>query len=411
MAIEHIIKAKREKNDEFYTQYADIQKEVNAYIEYNPDVFKGKTILLPCDDPEWSNFTKFFAQNFDRFGLKKLISTSYSLNKKQKKYNFSYQLSLFETESPQFDEEKTKTHGKIFTLDSDLNHSGKVDINDLKWDYLEGDGDFRSNEVKKLRDEADIIITNPPFSLFNEFVSWIYEANKLFLIIGNGNNATYKEIFKLIKENKLWLGAVCDGKDMVFEVPEGASVSPADKEKAAKLGYVGNYTRMGNCCWFTNLEHGRRHQKLELMTMKDNLKYSKHKKLINQGYIKYDNYDAIEIPFTDSIPCDYDGLMGVPPSFLEKYNPEQFKIVACSQTGCHPDSMILRTYKDYVGYKQDGRKTGRTGSTCGHNPMLLMNDGIHDYYKNEEGRIVQSGSSRIFIQKIKEENDENNIEN
>ena len=399
-------KARVSKNDEFYTQYVDIQKEVNAYLEYNPDVFRGKTILLPCDDPEWSNFTKFFAQNFERFGLKKLISTSYANDKKKMVFE---QLSLFETESPKYDKTKTNSHGKIFVLDKDENKSGKVDIDDLKWDYLEGDGDFRSDEVKKLRDESDIIITNPPFSLFNQFVSWIFEAKKQFLIIGNGNNATYKEIFKLIKDNQMWLGAVDDGKDMVFGVPKGASVSPKDKEKAAKMGYIGDYTRMGNCCWFTNIEHGRRHQILRLMSMEDNLKFSKHKKLLEQGYVKYDNYDAIEVPFTDSIPSDYLGLMGVPPSFLGKYNPEQFKIVACSQTGCHPDSMILRNYKDYYGYKQTGQPTGRTGSTCGHNPMLLNNDGIHDYYKNSEGRVVQSASSRIFIEK-KGKNNENNIE-
>ena len=162
--------AKTAKNDEFYTKYTDIQKEVNAYLEYNPDVFRGKTVLLPCDDPEWSNFTKFFAQNFEKFGLKKLISTSYASASKKVEY---HQITLFEMNSPQYDEEKTDTHGKIFILEKDNDVSGRIDINDLEWSYLEGDGDFRSDEVKKLRDEADIIITNPPFSLFREFVTWI----------------------------------------------------------------------------------------------------------------------------------------------------------------------------------------------------------------------------------------------
>ena len=153
-----LAEAKSAKNDEFYTQYSDIQKEVNAYLEYNPDVFRGKTVLLPCDDPEWSNFTKFFAQNFENFGLKKLISTSYAYDSKN--YNGDYQLSFFEAESPQYDEDKTKTHGKIFTLTRDTNKSGTVDIDDLEWNYLNGDGDFRSDEVKALRNEADIIITN-----------------------------------------------------------------------------------------------------------------------------------------------------------------------------------------------------------------------------------------------------------
>ena len=163
MANQNLSAAKTAKNDEFYTQYHDIQKEINAYIEYNPDVFKGKTILLPCDDPEWSNFTKFFAQNFAAFGLKKLISTSYAVESKTYKH---YQPSLFETESPLFDANKTRIKGKIFTLTADENKDGKIDIHDLQWSYMEGDGDFRSEEVKKLRDESDIIITNPPFSLF-----------------------------------------------------------------------------------------------------------------------------------------------------------------------------------------------------------------------------------------------------
>ena len=149
--------AKTAKNDEFYTLYADIQKEINPYLEYDPDVFRGKTVLLPCDDPEWSNFTRFFAQNFETFGLKKLISTSYASDKKKIVYG---QLSLFEMNSPQFDAQKTNSHGKIFTLSKDTNKSGAIDIDDLEWSYLEGDGDFRSEEVTQLRDEADIIITN-----------------------------------------------------------------------------------------------------------------------------------------------------------------------------------------------------------------------------------------------------------
>ena len=154
--IKKLKKAQKAKFDEFYTQYSDIQKEMNAYLEYDPDVFKNKTILLPCDDPEWSNFTKFFAQNFERFGLKKLISTSFAFDSKN--LDVPYQLSLFESESPKYNPKKTKSHGKIFILDRDENKSGKIDIEDLKWDYLEGDGDFRSDEVKKLRDESDIII-------------------------------------------------------------------------------------------------------------------------------------------------------------------------------------------------------------------------------------------------------------
>lgn len=324
MANSNLTNAKNAKNDEFYTQYHDIEKEINAYLEYNPDVFKDKTILLPCDDPEWSNFTKYFAQNFRRLGLKKLISTSYA--PESKNYKSIYQPTLFEVNDPQFDEYKTVKNGKIFILDHDKSGDGKIDFNDLEWHYLDGDGDFRSAEIIKLRDEVDIIITNPPFSLFREFLAWIVEADKKFLIIGNMNAITYKEVFPLIKENKVWLGATGNSNDMVFGVPKGAEVAEKDRLKAARLGYVGDYTRLGNSCWFSSLDHGRRHQPIKLMSMNDNLKYNKKLKG-KESYDHYDNYDAIEVPFTDAIPSDYDGVMGVPISFLDKYNPEQFEIL------------------------------------------------------------------------------------
>lgn len=331
MANESLGNAKKVKNDEFYTVYEYIQKEMNAYLEYNPDVFRDKTVLLPCDDPEWSNFTRYFAQNFEMLGLKKLISTSYSNEAKNKsrpsELQVPYQLTLFDMESPQFDETLNRVRGKIYTLSRDNNNSGCVDIDDLQWEYLEGDGDFRSDEVKALRDEADIIVTNPPFSLFREFVAWVMEADKKVVVIGNQNAITYKEIFPLLKDNKLWIGATNNGQDMVFEVPEGADVDPRDKAKAEKLGYKGNYTRLGNACWFTNIDHGRRHQPLALMTMADNLKFSKHRQIRENGYLKYDNYDAIEVPFVDAIPSDYTADMGVPITYLDKHNPEQFEII------------------------------------------------------------------------------------
>ncbi len=320
--------AKAAKNDEFYTQYADIQKEVNAYLEYNPDTFRDKTVLLPCDDPEWSNFTRFFAQNFERLGLKRLISTSYAVESKKYK---DYQPTLFETESPWFDADKTRTKGKIFELTSDTNQNGRIDIDDLEWHYLEGDGDFRSKEVCQLRDEADIIVTNPPFSLFREFVTWIIEAGKQLLVIGNSNAVTYKEIFPLVKANRLWLGVTGFMTDMVFGVPKGTIIDPKDKAKAAKLGYEGDYTRLGNSCWFTNIDQGRRHAPLQLMTMKDNIRYGKHRELCERGYLHYENYDAIDVPYNDAIPSDYDGIMGVPKTFLDKYCPEQFEIIGIAE--------------------------------------------------------------------------------
>ncbi len=331
MANESLSAAKAAKNDEFYTQYYDIEREINAYLDFDPDVFRGKTVLLPCDDPEWSNFTLYFAQHFQTLGLKKLISTSYA--PESKKYKTPYQPSLFEQYAPQFDPNKTSVRGKIFVLNHDIDGDGRIDFHDLEWRYLDGDGDFRSDEVTRLRDEADIIVTNPPFSLFREFLAWIFEADKKCLMIGNTNAITYKEVFPLIKDNSLWLGATGFSTDMVFGVPEGTVVPEAYKKKAEKMGYVGNYTRLGNSCWFSNLEHGRRHQPLSLMTMEENIMYSKHKDIRGKGYAKYDNYDAIEVPYTDAIPADYDGAMGVPITFLDKYCPEQFEILGITDRG------------------------------------------------------------------------------
>ena len=352
MANKTLTKAKEAKNDEFYTQFYDIETEMEAYLDYNRDVFRGKTVLLPCDDPEWSNFTRYFAQNFEALGLRKLISTSYA--PESKTYKNGFQLSLFETESPKFDKEKTKTHGKIFILTEDTKDDGVINLDDLQWDYLEGDGDFRSKEVTRLRDEADIIITNPPFSLFREFVAWIMEANKEFVIIGNQNAITYKEIFPLLMHNQIWLGATGFSSDMVFGVPEGTVVKESDKKKAERLGYVGNFTRLGNSCWFTNIEHGRRHQPLRLMTEAENIRFSKHKEIKGRGYTKYDNYDAIEVNYYDAIPSDYDGIMGVSVTYLDKYCPEQFEIVGITKTWY---GMANKVYPKQTQVDKKGKKS------------------------------------------------------
>ena len=344
MANGNLTNAKNAKNDEFYTQYYDIEKEITAYLEYNPDVFRGKTILLPCDDPEWSNFTKFFAQNFERFGLKKLISTSYA--QESKKYKTNYQPTLFEVNDPQYDYKKTKTKGKIFTLTYDKQGDGRIDVNDLEWHYLEGDGDFKSKEIKKLRDEADIIITNPPFSLFREFLAWIVEADKQFVIIGNMNAITYKEVFPLIKNDMMWLGPSIRSGDREFQVPEEYPVNASGwriDEDGRK------FLRIKGVRWFTNLDHGIRHKPLPLMTMADNLKYSKHKEIKGkEAYEYYDNYDAIEVPFTDAIPNDYEGLMAVPITFLDKYCPEQFEILGVTQRNDDPYKIKQYTKADYA---------------------------------------------------------------
>lgn len=349
MANDKLHKAKTGKNDEFYTQFADIQNEVNAYLEYDPNVFRDKIILLPADDPEWSNFTKFFAQNFERFGLKKLISTSYAYESKQIKV--PYQLSLFESESPKYDEKKTKTHGKIFMLERDNNKSGKIDIDDLEWNYLDGDGDFRSKEVIKLRDEADIIITNPPFSLFKEFMKWLNESEKKFLIIAHQNAITYKEVFPYIKDNKMWLGNGFKGGAAHFINKYYVDYATAGDHQEGMI-------RVSGVVWFTNLEHGRRHHPLELMTMEDNIKYSKHSEVRGHEYSKYETFDAIDVPNTDAIPRNYRGIMGVPKSFLDSYNPEQFQILGYERE----DDIIQVGIKNFPEeFLKKYRENGGTG--------------------------------------------------
>ncbi|MDY3884467.1 adenine-specific methyltransferase EcoRI family protein, partial [Porphyromonas somerae] len=286
-------------------------------------LFRDKTVLLPCDDPEWSEFTRYFAQRFGELGLRKLISTSYA--PESKRLSAPQPLTLFEQESPQYDPEKSRVRGKIFTLSEDITHDGKIDFNDLQWSYLEGDGDFRSEEVCRLRDEADIIITNPPFSLFRDFIDWIFEARKQFLIIGNMNAITYKNVFPRIAANEMWLGNGFQSGNAFFKV------SSAEGYAEGVFNEETGLVKFRNCHWYTNLEHGRRHEPLQLSTIEGNLRYSRHKEIkgksFEEAYPKYDNYDAIEVGFTDAIPSDYSGVMGVPISFLDKYCPEQFEIV------------------------------------------------------------------------------------
>lgn len=336
MANENLGAAKKAKNDEFYTQYADIEKEMNAYLEYDPNVFKNKTILLPCDDPEWSNFTKYFAQNFEKLGLKKLISTSYAPNSKNLDDLFAP--TEFESGSEKYDKAKSEINGRIFTLSRDTNRDRRIDFQDIEWDYLREDGDFRSEELRSLRNEADFIVTNPPFSLFRDFLAWIIDGGKQFSILGNLNAITYKETFPLIRENQMWLGASIHSGDREFRVPktyQTHSSSLRVDEQGMK------FLRVDGLRWFTNIEHGRRHEPLPLMTEADNIKFSKHKEIKDVGYQQYDNYVAIEVPFTDAIPSAYKGVMGVPISFLSKYNPDQFEIVGASGNGFVPEELLI----------------------------------------------------------------------
>lgn len=333
--------AKKAKNDEFYTMYEDISNEMVAYWNFNKDVFRDKVVLCPADDPAWSNFRKFFADVFEEWGLKKLICTSYAPQAKQG--------VLFEgpdpeeTADPKYDPELSETRGRVMILErKDLNGDGRIGREDMLWEYLNGDGDFRSAEVTALRDEADIVVTNPPFSLFREFLAWLEAGDVQYSIVGTINAITYPDTFELIRKNKLWKGATANSTDMIFRVPEGAEVKAADRAKAVKMlrARGGQYadlpddagfTRQGNSCWFTNIDHGVRHEWLDLDTMQRNRTKRNAKKVIrDRGYPVYDNYDAIEVGYVEAIPSDHAGVMGVPVSFLDRYNPEQFEILGLS---------------------------------------------------------------------------------
>ena len=389
MANESLSAAKAAKNDEFYTQYYDIEREINAYLEFDPDVFRGKTVLLPCDDPEWSNFTLYFAQHFQTLGLKKLISTSYA--PESKKYKIPYQPSLFEQDAPQFDPNKTSVRGKIFILDHDIDGDGRIDFHDLEWRYLDGDGDFRSDEVTRLRDEADIIVTNPPFSLFREFLSWIVEADKKFVIIGNMNALTYREVFPLIKDNKIWLGNGFHNGNAYFRPVGEREYASGVKDDSTGL------VKFRNCCWFTNLDHGRRHQPLSLMTMEENIMYSKHKDIRGRGYVHYDNYDAIEVPYTDAIPSDYDGAMGVPITFLDKYCPDQFEILGITKTWFGGANKV---YPEQIQVSSSGKESRVTKLNDG---AVLWHSEIpeNETYYIVEGRYYTQVYARVIIRYLK----------
>ncbi len=332
-SIKNLKNARKAKNDEFYTQFIDIQKEIEKYLDYNPDTFRNKVIYCNCDDPFESNFFRYFVLNFNKLGLKQLITTSY---KPSPVANTQLQLFGDDKTLP-----KTKGRPKItankFIINEvhDIDEDGEFNLKDVskqlkankhnEWTPLEGDGDFRSDECISLFKQSDIVVTNPPFSLFREYFRQLFDFNKKFLIIGNINCLTYREIFQKIKENKAWLGNGMGRWISGFIVPESYELYGSE----ARIDENGNrIVATNNCLWLTNLDHGRRHQPLPLMTMAENLKYSKHKEIKSKkAYDKYDNYDAIEIPFTDAIPSDYKGAMGVPITFLDKYNPKQFEII------------------------------------------------------------------------------------
>ncbi len=326
-------KAKAAKNDEFYTQYIDIQKEVEAYLEYNPDTFRDKVVYSNCDDPYESNFFRYFVLNFKKLGLKQLITTSYKPSPVA-----NTQLELFgdDISIPVQPKGRPKVTANKIIINSvgDIDGDGEFSLKDIakqlkenknnEWAPLEGDGDFRSEECIELLKQSDIVVTNPPFSLFREFIKQLIDYKKKFLIIGNINAITYKEVFPLIKENEIWLGTGMGRWISGFIVPKSYELYGTE----ARIDEDGNrIVATNNCLWLTNLDHGKRHQFLPLMTMDDNKKFNKKVQKSKTAYKKYDNYDAIEVPFTDAIPSDYKGVMGVPITFLDKYCPEQFEIV------------------------------------------------------------------------------------
>ncbi|MBP7775160.1 MAG: adenine-specific methyltransferase EcoRI family protein [Candidatus Saccharimonas sp.] len=337
MANSNLTSAKKAKNDEFYTQYPDIEKEISAYVMYDPNTFRDKVVYCNCDDPLESNFFAFFALNFKRLGLRRLITTSY---KPSPIANTLFDLSPYET-MPSI-QGREKEFAARFIIDDvgDIDKNGSFNVQDVytqlkankhnEWKVLQGDanypaGDFRSVECIELLKQSDIVVTNPPFSLFREYVAQLMEHKKRFVIIGNMNAITYKEIFPLIKANKLWLGTSNFNTGMYFEVPDDFIYAPTYKFARVQNGKRVN--RVPGVCWFSNIDHGRRHQPLMLMTMADNRKYNKKIRDNEISYQRYDNYDAIEVPFTDGIPSDYHGAIGVPISFLDKYSPEQFEII------------------------------------------------------------------------------------
>lgn len=348
--------AKAAKQDEFYTQYVDIQKEVEAYLEFDPDTFRGKIVYCNCDDPFESNFFKYFAANFNKLGLKKLVSTSYDGSPIA---GMGPGTLFAEYNEGNGKRQKPKALAVILDRVKDEDGDGATSIEDvklflkrnkanriaLKADDQYPGGDFRSPECVAFLKQADIVVTNPPFSLFREYVAQLVEHGKKFLIIGNKNAITYKEIFRLIKANRLWMGVTPMGVDMLFDVP------PKVAEAMLKSGKKGSNYRIvdgkvmgrSSSAWFTNLDHGRRHEELPLMTMTDHLKFSKHKEIKGKNrYDRYSNYDAIEVPYTDAIPSDYDGAMGVPVTFLDKHNPDQFEILGSSRTLGVPMSEVAK---------------------------------------------------------------------
>ena len=328
MANKNLNAAKAAKKDEFYTQLTDIERELQHYWPH----FRDKVVLCNCDDPYESNFFKYFALRFNQLGLKKLICTCYNGSPVQGN-------ELMIDFGDGFGEPKKIAYKVEITEVKDLNGDGAVDLSDVQY-LLKNDknvcsilktGDFRDPECIGLLKQSDIVVTNPPFSLFREYIGQLMEYEKKFLIIGNQNNVTYKEVFPLIMHNKVWLGY--KSGDMAFRVPDDYEARETrywEDESGQK------WRSLGNICWFTNLDHNKRHEELDLVC-----RYSA------EEFPKYDNYDAIEVNRVDNIPFDFDGVMGVPITFLDKYNPEQFEILGATENDASEAIIKLRVSGHY----------------------------------------------------------------
>lgn len=339
------------KNDEFYTLLTDIEKEMRHYRKH----FKGKTVLCNCDDPFESNFFKYFVLNFNRLGLKKLIATCYATSPIA-----NQQLSLFDVVGGD-EEQRNKPYKAVVTKVYDVTGDGGVDMFDVAELFkthenelveLEGNGDFRSEECLALLDEADIVVTNPPFSLFREYVATLMEHGKKFIIIGNSNAITYKEVFPLIMQDRLWLGVTRSGTgSMWFRIMDDFPVKSGQKVENGV-----RYQTIGNSAWFTNLDVKKRHEELILV-----------KRYSPEEYPRYDNYDAIEVSKIVDIPLDYAGVMGVPITFLGKYNPDQFEIVGITKTWF---GGAVKTYEMQTQVSKNG--TTSTVSKLNDGPALRV---------------------------------------
>jgi hypothetical protein len=347
--------ASKAKNDEFYTQISDIEKECNHYREH----FMGKTIFCNCDDPYESAFFKYFALNFNHLGLKKLIASCYIGSPIA-----NTQLSLFDHESAENKTTKSPHRIEITEVTTE-NADGAVDLADVEillrnrknaLIRLQGDGDFRLDECIEMLKEADIVVTNPPFSLFREYVAQLMEYGKKFLILGNKGAIGYKEIFRYIKENKLWVGRMPMGTDMLFNVPGNYAKKFLENKKEGSAYKIVNGVVKGRSpvCWFTNIDHKKRHEKLDM-----------YKEYTPKDYPHYDNYDAIEVGKVAEIPSDWEGAMGVPITFLDKYNPEQFEIIGLANDKRDENEIFIKgkpTYldeqhKSFVGMVLNGKAT------------------------------------------------------